>query len=130
MLIVFHLQFTKIQILPSFLLTILSSEVLTILIMVYAKKIINLGLVTRLRSIDMNWKEIAAHPDINVSRDCLLKWRKEVNFAEPKTIITNEQLDEVVQSHSREEVTVAAHISHSGYKFPRMQLRECIRTPC
>ncbi len=132
LLIAFHLQFTKIQILPSFLLTILSSEVLTILIMVYAKKIINLGLVTRLRSIDMNWKEIAAHPDINVSRDCLLKWRKEVNFAEPKTIISNEQLDEVVQSHvlgqpRRGEVTVAAHISHSGYKVPRMQLRECIR---
>ena len=41
--------------------------------MVYEKKIIDLELVTSLRSIDMNWKEDAAHPKINVSRDCLLK---------------------------------------------------------
>ena len=95
------------------------------------KKIINLELVTRLRKIDMNWKEIAAHPDINVSRDCLLNWRKRVNFVEPKQTISNEQLDEVVHSHvlgqrRRGEVTVAAHISCSGFKVPRNQLRQCL----
>ena len=55
--------------------------------MVNVNKIIDLDLVTRLRSIDMKWKEIAAHPEINVHRNCLLKWRKEVNFVEPKTLI-------------------------------------------
>eukprot|EP01035_Chromulina_nebulosa_P040555 gene40555-54843_t len=79
----------------------------------------------------MKWKEIAAHPEINVHRNCLLKWRKEVNFVEPKTIISNENLDEVVHSHvigqpRRGEVTVAAHISCLGLKVSRKQLRECI----
>ena len=87
--------------------------------MVNVKKIIDLDLGTRLRSIDMQWKEIAAHPDINVHRNCLLKWGKEVNFVEPKTIISNENLDEIVHSHvlgqpRRGEVTVAAHISCLG----------------
>ena len=79
----------------------------------------------------MTWKDIAAHPEINVHRDCLLKWRKEVNFEEPKRNIPDDQLDEVVHSHvlgqpRRGEVTVAAHISCLGLKVPRKQLRESI----
>ena len=57
--------------------------------------------------------------------------RKEILFEESKRNITNEQLDEVVHSHvlgqpRRGEVTVAAHISYSGYKVLRKHLRESI----
>ena len=57
-------------------------------------------MVNRLRQIGLSWKIIAEHPEVNVSHDVLLKWRKEVDFVEPKQSIDSDNLDKLVVDHT------------------------------
>ena len=80
----------------------------------------------------MTWKDIAAHSEINVHQDCLLKWRKEVNLKslnETFLMINSTRLYTVMyllEQPRRGEVKVAAHISCLALKVSRKQLRESI----
>ena len=99
--------------------------------MVRERKFVDIDVVTRLRQIGLSWKIIAQHPDVNVSRDVLLKWRKEVAFVEPKQTIDSDNLDKLVADHTicqprRGEISIAAHVSCVGFKVSRKQLRESI----
>eukprot|EP01036_Dinobryon_divergens_P036548 gene36548-47615_t len=97
------------------------------------RKEISLSAVTDLRRLGLSWNEIGAHPDVNVSRNKLLTWRKDpdVNFIEPNDLIDNEQLDHLVEKETvgqprRGEISIGAHLFSTGFKVPRQQLRESI----
>ena len=82
-----------------------------------------------LRQIGLSWKIIAEHPEVNVSRDVhLIKWRKEVDFVEPKQSIDSDNLDKLVVDHTlcqprRGEISIAAHVSCSGFKFTSQRFK-------
>ena len=99
--------------------------------MVRKRRNVDIDVVNRLRQIGLSWKIIAEHPEVNVSRDVLLKWRKEVDFVEPKQSIDSDNLDKLVVDHTlcqprRGEISIAAHVSCSGFKVSRQQLRDSI----
>eukprot|EP01036_Dinobryon_divergens_P023715 gene23715-32095_t len=99
--------------------------------MVRKRKFFDLDLITRLRELGLTWTAIRNHPEINSSRDCLLRWREEVGFEDPKQKIPNDQVDNLVTNYSqgqprRGEVTIAAHVATTGFYVPRQQLRDSI----
>ena len=100
-------------------------------IMVRKRKFFDLDLITSLRELGLTWTAIRNHPEINSSRDCLLRWREEVGFEDPKQKIPNDQVDNLVTNYSqgqprRGEVTIAAHVATTGFYVPRQQLRDSI----
>lgn len=99
--------------------------------MVRKRKFFDLDLITSLRELGLTWTAIRNHPEINSSRDCLLRWREEVGFEDPKQKIPNDQVDNLVTNYSqgqprRGEVTIAAHVATTGFYVPRQQLRDSI----
>ena len=99
--------------------------------MVRKRKFFDLDQITSFCKLGLTWTAIAKHPDISASKDCLRRWREEVEFKEPKQKLPNTQLDTVVAKYSqgqprRGEVSIAAHIATSGYYVPRQQLRDSI----
>ena len=68
--------------------------------MVRKCRFVDIDVVNRLRQIGLSWKIIAEHPEVNVSRDVLLKWRKEVDFVEPKQSIDSDYFDKLVVDHT------------------------------
>ena len=99
--------------------------------MVRKRKFFDLDLITSLRELGLSWTAIRKHPEINASRDCLLRWRDEVGFEEPKQKIPDAQVDTLVANYCqgqqrRGEDTIAAHVATSGFYVPRQQLRDSI----
>jgi len=93
------------------------------------RKHIDLDFVKSLCEKELSWNEIAA--ELSVSRSCLYKWRKEVNFQGSKDCLQDHQLDNLISNHiegqpRRGEVLVGAYISSLGYDVPRSQLRESL----
>ena len=90
---------------------------------------IDVYIVTTLRERGLDWSSIASHPQVNVSRETLHKWRERIQFIEPRRTLTNESLDSVIRNHivgesQRGFVTIEAFLSLSGYAVTRAQLRE------
>lgn len=87
------------------------------------------NVVTQLLSLGFSFKYIADH--LNLHRNTLLNWRKKSLFLQPKTALTNDQLDEVILQHienqpRRGEKMIAAYLSSCGYRVFRSQLRASI----
>ena len=107
------------------------SDIHSTTIMVRKRKFFDLDLITSLRELGLTWTAIRNHPEINASRDSLLRWREEVGFEDPKQKIPNDQVDNLVTNYSqgqprRGEVTIAAHVATTGFYVPRQQLRDSI----
>ena len=100
--------------------------------MVRKRKYFDIDLITSLRELGLSWTAIRNHPDINASRDCLLRWRNEVAFEDPKQKVPNDQVDNLVNNYSqgqprRGEVTIMFHApSLSGkFSFEKRNLISC-----
>ena len=87
---------------------------------------IDLDLVTALRAQKFGLTEITEHPEVAVSRWTLLRWRRDVNFVDPRVNISDESLNDIVANHIDDQI--GAHISNLGLNVPRSQLRESMRT--
>jgi len=74
-----------------------------------------------LRDLGLGWKEIAEHPDVNVSLSTLLRWRKEMGFSTTSMDeLSCTQLDTLVSDHiigqpRRGEIMIRSYIHSLGF---------------
>jgi len=81
------------------------------------RKFIDEEFVKGLRDLGLGWKEIAEHPDVNVSLSTLLRWRKEMGFSTTSMDeLSCTQLDTLVSDHiigqpRRGEIMIRSYMS-------------------
>jgi hypothetical protein len=91
------------------------------------KKHIDENVVDDCRRLGMTWVSISKH--CNVSYDTMLRWRQEINYAEPLEDIDDASLDQFILDVKNPligEVTVMGRLTSAGYSVTRERVRESV----